>query len=604
MINSLLKNIYLELKKKAYDAYFVDISNENLYEFVSDDENLVLKLTGFTGDTGSLLMLRDKAILYVDGRFTIQAKVEIKDRFIKIVNVNRRQKLIDDIASRLKKGARLAFNPKIESIKTIESLNTSLSDKNIKLIADDKFFNYLTNSNSGNKNDLEKGKLFVLDNRYVSKTPKKKISELLINLKESGFTHYITSSLEEIAYITNIRKMPVGNVSKVLSDAFMIISKNRSYLYTDDLADKKVISHLSRNGIKFASYNSFYDDLTDLRKVKYSLDPSLNNYYIYKKLSIKDNKSLVASPLTLVKSIRGRKEKQALLKCNIIDGVAITKAIYDIKRRVANGDKLTEYDAKLIVDEYRKKIGGKDYFSPSFDTIVAYKENSAICHYSPKINASKLLKKNSLLLIDSGGNYIFGTTDITRTISLYDKTVPASVKKHYTLALNSLMTLSMQKFPYGITGNELDIVARQNLYNEYLDFNHGTGHGIGYISNVHEGPNRISVGVCGDRKLNVIEPYQVMSDEPGLYFEDKYGIRLENDLMSIPDSKNEFGDFISFIHLTICPFDRNLIDEKLIDKKVVKYLNDYNKMVYSKLYKKLDSYERKMLMNDIKEFKI
>ena len=222
----------------------------------------------------------------------------------------------------------------------------------------------------------------------------------------------------------------------------------------------------------------------------------------------------------------------------------------------------------------------------------------------PNIEKSKVVKDGSLLLIDSGGNYLSGTTDITRTFSLYKKKVPSIVKKHYTLVLNSLMKLASQKFPYGLTGTELDIIARQNLYNEYLDFGHGTGHGIGYISNVHEGPNRIGPGFTKATDLNVLEPGQVVSDEPGLYFENKYGIRLENDLLVLPDKENEYADFLKFEMLTICPFDRELIDEKLLDKDIIKYLNEYNAFVYKKLSSKMNTYEKKMLKKDTKLFKV
>ena len=603
MKKNLIKIAYSKLKEKTYDAYYTDISNENLYEFTSDKDNVVMKLTGFTGDTGSVLLLRDKMFLFVDGRFAIQAKKEIKDRNIKVVKIQSKNGIYECIRENIKKNGKVAFNPKIEPIKTIENIRKKISDKGIKLIPDYRFLSGILDDKNYNS-DLARYSLFVLDKKYVSKSAKIKICELLSEIKELGFTYYVTSSLEEIAYLTNVRKQAPKGASNVLSDAFMIIGDRKAYLYTDDKADKKVLSYLKLSGISLSPYNKFYEDLAFIRHKKFLLDPSLNNYYIFKKLSIKNDAALITSPLTLKKSIKGPKELESLTRCNVVDGVAITKAIYDLKRRIKNGEKLSEYDAKCIVDDYRRKIGAKNYLSTSFDTIVAYKENSAICHYSPKKKDSKLIKKGSILLIDSGGNYLFGTTDITRTISLYEKKVPSIVKKYYTLVINSLMTLASQKFPYGITGNELDIVARQNLYNEGLDFEHGTGHGIGYISNVHEGPNRISVGGKVDRKLAVIEPYQLTSDEPGLYFEGQYGIRLENDIMSVPDRKTDFGEFLKFTQLTICPFDRDLIDEKVLDRKIIKTLNGYNKMVRKKLYRKLDSYERKMLLYDTKEFRI
>lgn len=595
-----LDSIFAELKKRKYAAYYLSLSNENLYEFTDNDENMLRLLTGFTGDTGSILILKDKAILYVDGRFTIQAKKEIKDKRIKIVEVSRVSDKLNDICDRLSKNAKLAINPKIESILQVSKLENELGKKNIKVIATSDF----KIANSIIKENKKQNSLFILSSKYVSKTPRKKISELIGAIQEKGYTHYITSSLEEIANLTNLRvDLKKTDGDKILFKAFMIVGKTKTFLYTDAAIDKKISSYLKKNGISIKTYKEFYNDLSTYKNQKYCLDDKLNNYYIYKKLSIKDKKHFITSPLCKPMSIKGVKEIKGLRTCNLIDGVSITKAIYNIKRLVKSGHKLSEYEIKNIVDDYRKSIGKDNYLAPSFDTIVAYKENSAICHYIPDKRNSKIVKANSLLLIDSGGNYLSGTTDITRTFSLYKKKVPSIIKKHYTLVLNSLMKLALQKFPYGITGTELDIVARQNLYNEYLDFGHGTGHGIGYVSNVHEGPNRIGPGFTKNADLNVLEAGQVMSDEPGLYFENKYGIRLENDLLILPDKENEYADFLKFDMLTLCPFDRDLIDEKLLDKSIIKNLNEYNAYVYKKLSGKMNTYEKKLLKKDTSPFK-
>ena len=194
-----------------------------------------------------------------------------------------------------------------------------------------------------------------------------------------------------------------------------------------------------------------------------------------------------------------------------------------------------------------------------------------------------------------------GTTDITRTISMYKKKVPDTIKKHYSIVLESMIRLSMAKFPYGLTGFELDIIARSKLYDNYLDFNHGTGHGIGYVSNVHEGPNRIGPIVNRNYEKNVLLPYQVTSNEPGLYFENKYGIRIENDLLTIPLKDNKFGEFMGFETLTLCPYDRDLIDKKYLSKESIDFINKYNKLVYKKLSKYLDKNERAWLKNETKE---
>lgn len=606
-----MKNINLtaafkSLKLKKWDAYYLSIANENLYEFTPEEKNYVKLLTDFSGDTASLMLCKDKAYLYVDGRFVIEAKKEVKDKRIKIVEANRDSNQIEHILKTLKSSSKLYFASKFQSIKKVLKIKTELDKKDIKFINTSylPFPNNIDNKSSDSP-ESDSASLYIIDKRYVSDNPRQKIKKLFKAFSDKKCQYYITSSLEEIAYLTNLRRtVKEKDANKVLSDAFMIVGIERSYIYTDDLVDNRILKYLQQFGIILKRCNDFYDDLTKYKNKKYVLDPRFNNYYIYTKLVINKMVNFCDSPLQMLMSIKGKKEIDGLKRCNILDGVAITKALYKIKKIVKNGLTISEYDAKMIVDNSRLTIGKSNYIAPSFETIAAYKENAAICHYTPDKASSKVMKPNSVLLIDSGGNYLFGTTDITRTISLYKGKVPKTIKKHYTLVLNSMISLAMQKFPYGITGTELDIVARGNLYNEYLDFGHATGHGIGYISNVHEGPNRIGAGFIKNSETNVIQISQIVSDEPGLYFENKYGIRLENDLLTVHSRENEYGSFIGFEHLTLCPFDRDLIEEKYLDRRIIKSLNDYNALVYKKISAELDEDEKRQLKKDTRIFKI
>lgn len=596
MKNNFLTKIIAIIKKNNYDGYYISISNENLYEYTDDIDNHLKLITGFTGDTGSMLILKDQVYLYVDGRFVIQAKNEISDKRIKIFEANSSKDKLTHMLEVLKPSSRLAFFAKNESTDRVLKAKELFSKKKIKVIPDYKIF----------KNEIKKeDKLFLLNSKYITKSSKRKIDSIFKMSGNDRFDYYITSSLEEIGYLTNIRRTVRKNdYDRVLADAFMVVGKKVSYVYANGVLEKKDIKKLYTSGIVLKNYNSFYDDLKKYKLKKYIIDPKLNNYYIYTKLGSIATKHFMTSPLIKSMSIKGKKEIDGLRKCNVLDGVAITKAIYYIKDLVRKGKKLNEYEAKCIVDDYRLKVGGKSYLTPSFQTIAAYKGNAAICHYVPSKEHSQNIKSNSILLIDSGGNYLFGTTDITRTISLCSdkKKISKIIKRNYTQVLNSLFLLAMQKFPKGLTGMELDILARQNLYNEYLDFGHSTGHGIGYVSNVHEGPCRIGPGYLKCSELNVLRANQVISDEPGLYFEGRYGIRIENDLLIRHSKDNDFGTFLEFEHLTLCPFDRDLIDEKILDRKIIKTLNEYNKIVYKKLYPYLDNSEQKRLLYDTKPF--
>ncbi|MBQ2204861.1 MAG: M24 family metallopeptidase [Lachnospiraceae bacterium] len=611
MALSLFEKAKYELKENGLDAYYFNLSNEHLYEFTKLSNNYLIELTGFTGDTGSLLVTRGKSYLFVDGRFTIQVKKEVKNSKIKIVEVRTLKEKITQFKAIMKKGSVIGFNPKVESIKNVLEIGEELGKCEIKFLPKEKFLQTELIESKKYAFKLTSAPLFVLNKKYVSETPKTKIKNLKSNLKDSANSIYITSSLEEIAYITNLR-YALCDISdyNVLFDAFMIVDDKKTILYVKDYLDERSEKYLYLNGIIVKQYSDFYSDLGNYVGRDFYLDKRLNNYFIYTLLRICDDKHFINSPLEVPMSQKGKAEIAGLEKANLYDGIAMVKVLYALKEHftVRKNKKIkfdTEYDIKQFVDKTRREVSGKNYLCNSFETIVAYRDNSAICHYVPKKDASKKVKSDSLLLIDSGGNYIFGTTDITRTISLYKskKQIPEVVKKHYTLVLNSLFSLYMQKFPYGTKGSEIDIIARQNLYNEYLDFNHGTGHGIGFISNVHEGPNTISPSAA-NKNNNTLEVGQVTSNEPGLYFEKKYGIRLENDMLTVLEKEtNLYGDFLGFRFLTLCPFDIDLIDRKYLDDKIIVHLNEYNKMVYNKLHNHLNSEEEKWLKSVTREVK-
>ena len=608
-MNKCLDYVFDILASKRIDSYFLPLSNEHLFEFTRFKDNYLYELSGFTGDTGSIFLYNNNAYLFVDGRFTIQAKNEINDKRIKIVEFSSSNDKIEFIISKLKRNRTILINPKLVSIKNIIKLKPILDKYNIKIIFNDNILKKYYHSLKSKCFNLKSSQLFILDKKYVGENPKNRINELLKDLAKKISNNknifYITSNLEEIAYLTNIRfkRCDIGDES-VLFNSFMIISHKKSFLYIKDYLLGKDEIFLNNNNIFIKDISLFYSDLRKFKnRDNVFLDGHINNYYIYKCLQ---NICLINSPLTIKKSIKNNVEIKNLKKCNVKDGVSMVKIIYAIKHSFNSNNHntlKTEYDIKQFVDKTRKNNGKNLFLCNSFETIVAYKENSAICHYSPKEKSSKKVLANGLLLIDSGGNYLTGTTDITRTLSLYkDKNkIPKIIKKHYTLVLKSLIDLSMLIFPSGLTGSNIDIIARKNLYDEFLNFNHGTGHGIGYISNVHDGPNRISPVINNSFRENVLKVNQVTSNEPGLYFEKKYGIRLENDILTKKIKSTNYGEFLCFETLTLCPFDKDLIDENYLDDKEIKFLNDYNSLVYNKLYKYLSYDEKKWLKKETSE---
>lgn len=635
-------------------CYLTKIANEHLSEYVDKIDNIVEPLTGFTGDTAYLYIDRFGFALLVDGRFTIQVKKETKN--IDVVLINEMTELYDFINNRLNKlydeqehisidyikkdydyyykithnDIKLSLDDRLFSISFVQKLINSLDYRFNGIIYDNKIANEIIEYNKQRfKEHYEEQanrKLFVLDNdkSNISKFIEDSITTFNYELIDSK-KMYITSNLEEIASITNLRLRPISINDSLLFKSYLIIFDGKIYLYTDYQLEKQN----TNKDLIINSYGKFYEDLKrideafnikcrfkdiDQKKIKQNevsitIDTKKNNLKIINTLKEVDDlfvdiyingndllddelmadelydsniyTNWISEQLSNRLTKKTAKEIGLYKKVNVIDAIAMIKFIYTLKHFDFDKYDLTEYSLKKILDIIRSKQKG--FLSTSFDTIVAFKENSAICHYSPKENDSKMIRNDSILLVDSGGNYIGGTTDITRVISLYkDKNrIPKDIKHYYTLVLKSLLSLSNQKFPDGYRGAQLDIIARQYLFNECIDYGHGTGHGIGNNTSVHYGTNIFSSRVK-DTDSNVLKENQVQSCEPGVYFENKYGIRLENDTYT---KKIKGTDYLTFETLTLCPFDKDLINMDELDRIDIERLHNYNKMVYNKMKK-------------------
>ena len=630
------------LDKKLIDnpnfCYLTKISNEHLNEYVDMLDNIIEPLTGFSGDTAYLYIDRLGMCLFVDGRFTIQAKKETKN--IGIILINDIHDIFDYINDRMIKLYDDNAKNAINYIKKDYDYYYKLTNNEVKLYIDDRYFSYAFVKKLSYNLDYQFGDIGIDEsiadevleynkNKYLDHYKSQSSRKLFIFNNDNNLIKFInnallisyddmhdvpnifiTSNLEEIADITNLRLRPSSINDSLLFKAFLVVVDSKYYLYTDyDFESKNINKYLIKK-----AYADFYDDLKNMAEVfhiksvykekeakdiKYRANnlkivnilKSIDEFYcgIYiNGYDIEDIEeyddsytNYLSDELNNKMTIKSKLEISSIKHINEIDAIAMIKFIYALKHFDFDKYDLTEYSLKKVLDIMRSKLYG--FLSTSFDTIVAFKENSAICHYSPKETESKIIKNNSILLVDSGANYLGGTTDITRVVSLYkDKNkIPKDIKHYYTLVLKSLLTLSNQKFPIGYNGFQLDIIARQFLYNECLNYGHGTGHGIGHDTNVHFGANTFSTRVKHD-ETNVLKVNQVQSCEPGIYFENKYGIRLENNTYT----KSIKGtDYLAFDTLTLCPFDNDLIDYDELDKVDIERLNTYNKKVYDVMKK-------------------
>ena len=639
------------LDKKLIDnpnfCYLTKISNEHLNEYVDMLDNIIEPLTGFSGDTAYLYIDRLGMCLFVDGRFTIQAKKETKN--IDIILINDIHDIFDYINDRMIELYDDNAKNAIKYIKKDYDYYYKLTNNEVKLYIDDRYFSYAfvkklsynldyQFSDIGIDESIADEVLEYNKNKYLDHYKSQSSRKLFIFNNDNNLIKFInnallisyddmhdvpnifiTSNLEEIADITNLRLRPSSINDSLLFKAFLVVVDSKYYLYTDyDFESKNINKYLIKK-----AYADFYDDLKNMaevfhiksvykekeakdikyREVNVLIDLKANNLKIVNILKSIDEfycgiyingydiedieeyddsyTNYLSDELNNKMTIKSKLEISSIKHINEIDAIAMIKFIYALKHFDFDKYDLTEYSLKKVLDILRSKLDG--FLSTSFDTIVAFKENSAICHYSPKETESRIIKNNSILLVDSGANYLGGTTDITRVVSLYkDKNkIPKDIKHYYTLVLKSLLTLSNQKFPIGYNGFQLDIIARQFLYNECLNYGHGTGHGIGHDTNVHFGANTFSTRVKHD-ETNVLKVNQVQSCEPGIYFENKYGIRLENNTYT----KSIKGtDYLAFDTLTLCPFDNDLIDYDELDKVDIERLNTYNKKVYDVMKK-------------------
>ena len=402
---------------------------------------------------------------------------------------------------------------------------------------------------------------------------------------------HIMATLDDICWTFNIRGRDVECNPVIM--AYSVITKDNAYLYTDDdRFDDKTFAILEKAGVRIQPYDKLYDDIAGMSG-NVLIDKKRVNMRIYKEVISAGNAEVVLAdnPAMLFKAVKNETEIKNLYSVHVDDGVAVTKFIFWLKKNVASGN-ITEAGAAEYLDNLRSNI--KDYIELSFDTISAYNANAAMMHYHADETNAVVLKPEGMLLVDSGGQYLRGTTDITRTIALGP--VTDKMKMYYTLTLKGMLSLANAKFLKGCNGYSLDILARAPLWNVGMDYRCGTGHGIGYLLNVHESPNGFQwKHNPGKNDLAIIEEGMVTSDEPGVYIEGEFGIRIENEIVCQKDFDNEYGTFLKFDMLTVVPIDLELVDINYLDTVDIERLNNYQERVYKTLEPYFDGEEKVML---------
>lgn len=586
-----LRNI---MEINGVQAYIVCTNDFHGSEYIGEYFKTREFMSGFTGSAGTLVVLKDKAALWTDGRYFIQAEAQLENSTIELMKAgNVGVKSIPEFLNdELNDGDTIGFDGRTVSNQYIKNIADKLGDKNIKYKYDKDLVGLIWK----NRPKLPEDKVFELDIKYSGESAGSKLTRVIEKISEYHGDVMVVTALDEIAWLLNLRGNDIKCCPVFLS--YMIIGKEKSILYIDSgKISEPLKSKLIKNNVYIKEYDEFYDDLKVLNsKLCIILDRNSVNYYVSSILEKNENLIYKDSPIQMMKAVKNQIEIENMRKAHIKDGVAVTHFIYYLKQNAGN---ITETQAAVELEKYREKGNGIDdtgYIEPSFDPIIAYGPHGAIVHYSSTKETDVVIEKKGLLLADTGGHYYEGTTDITRTIAMGPLT--AEEKKAFTIVLKGNLNLGAKTFLKGITGKNLDICGRSPLWDEGINYNHGTGHGVGYLLNVHEGPNCFRwQSTEGGTENTVFEEGMITSNEPGVYIEGKFGIRHENLILCKKIKENEFGTFLGFETLTMVPFDLEAIDIDYLNDYELELLNEYHRMVFNNISKYFQGEELEWLMN-------
>ena len=580
------------MQREGIDAWISPSSDAHQSEYPTEYDKCRRFLSGFTGSAGTLLVMKEEAYLWTDGRYFLQAESELKDSGITLMKMGESgvPNLDELLEEKMKKDEVLGFNGSLLSFSEGKVIAGKVVKKGVKLAIGKE----ITDEVWTDRPERPHTKVFILEEKYAGKSAAKKISEVRERMK--GRDLLIVSSLSDIAWLTNLRAFDIKCNPLFLS--YFILESDKATLFIQDEAlSDEVRTYLDENGIDIKPYESFDETVAGIKNKQIMFDEADVSYKTFISISKKENANKlysVLSPVTYLKNIKNDVEVSNMKKSHIRDGVYMAKYMYWIKQQVKNGAKLTEKTASDYLDNLRR---GDDLFLDlSFPTISGYAENGAIVHYEAEYEIAKELEAKGLYLFDSGATYKDGTTDVTRTISLGENTYEE--KLHYTLVTIGMLRLLNTTFKRGAIGVCLDIKAREALWEHGLDYNHGTGHGVGFVNTVHEAPTSIRNKINKDVFRNLeFEPGMIMSDEPGVYISGKHGIRMEI-LMNVVEKQE---GFLGFESLTMAPIDSEPLLVDVMTKKDIEFYNKYQKQVYDSISYGLSKEEKAWLKELTKE---
>jgi Xaa-Pro aminopeptidase len=563
-----LRNI---LNKQNCNAYLIPKNDEYFGEYVPKNKDRLKFISGFTGSTGLALILKNKSYLFVDGRYTLQAKKEIYKDF-KICEIPKIKPHY--ILKNLNKEITLGFDPKLFTSNTLKNI---ISNSLVKIKP---INNNLIDAVWKNKTKVNNNKFYILEEKYHGENYLNKISKVNKFLKLKDIHYLLTTAVENISWLLNIRGSDAS--SSPLTNGKILFNKNGKIIFFTNI--KKITPQIKKSFGKkviFIKEELFVNYLRKIKNSKVLIDKKTCSFYYEKNIHSSNKLIDIEDPIYLLKAIKNKTEISNTKIAHLFDGIALTKFIFWLKNNYRK-TKITELSAQNKLENYKKQ--NKNYLYPSFNTISGFGENGAIVHYRSNNKTNKAIKGNNLYLLDSGSQYFYGTTDVTRTIAIGN--LSNFQKKIYSKVLKGHIAVASYKLKKTTLGKHIDKVARVPLLKLGYNYSHGTGHGVGYFLNVHEGPQGLS-----PFNNHKILPGMILSNEPGFYKENNFGIRIEN-LIYCKKINNNHS---KFINLTMVPIDKDCINNKLFNKNEINWINNYHQKIFYILKPFMNDTELKLL---------
>lgn len=589
MINQRIADLRAKMNEAKVDAYIIPSEDFHQSEYVGEYFKARAYVSGFTGSAGLVLVTEKEALLWTDARYFLQAEIQLAGSEILLMRMGEPgvPTVQEYLKQNLCEGSVIGFDGRVISLADGKEYAEIAAEHGGNVVCDLD----LVDSIWEGRPALSEEPAFYLDIRYSGESSASKVARIREEMRAQGADAHVLSALDDICWTLNIRGNDVKYSPLVLS--YAVITADRLHVFVDEQKlTQEIVDSWAELNVTTHPYNDIYEFVKGIESgTCVWIDPSKLNYALYQNIPRDAQLLERANPSIVFKARKNETEIANIKQAHIKDGVAWARFMYWLKHQIGKIE-ITEISAADKLEAFRAEQDG--FLWPSFAPISGYRGNGAIVHYSATEESNATLKPEGLYLSDTGGNYMEGSTDITRTIAL--GALSEQEKLHFTTVLRCHIGLAMANFLEGCSGYALDILARKPLWDLNLDYKHGTGHGVGYLLNIHEGPSGIRYRVLPNRsEHHPLEPGMVLTNEPGIYIQDQYGIRLENEMIVTKGAQNEFGQFLHFEPCTYVPFDLDGVDAQFLSDSEKAYLNQYHQMVYATVSPYLPEEEREWL---------